>query len=334
MKELQFIEQRRAEWEAWDHWLAMGRLDLRPGNAVPSGRPQVQPITVENLPKRFRALCQDLSLARDRRYSESLLDALHARVLAAHQRIYGAHRPNGAWFRFLLHGLPAQVRAEGRLVWGAAFLFFVPLLATLYVLQGAPDGVYFLLSPETVGDMEEMYSPGAEHLGRPRHADDDVMRLGFYIANNVQIDFQCFAGGLMFGLGSVFFLVYNGLVIGAIAGHLTRIGYIETFWGFVAGHSAPELIGAVLSGAAGLRIGLALIAPGRLRRGAALREAARRAVRLLYGAAGLTFCAAFVEAFWSPLRTVPVELKYAVGVGLWCALLAYFGYAGRERHAA
>jgi uncharacterized membrane protein SpoIIM required for sporulation len=325
MKERQFVHEKREEWEAWERWLADGRIK---GTKSPA-------IDPETLPRRFRTLCQDLSLARDRRYSSYLVDELHARVLAAHQRIYGARQGGGsAWLRFLLHGLPSRVRAEGRLVLVSALLFFVPLLAVLALLQYHPEGVYFLMSPDSVGSFEYMYAPGAEHLGRPREADDNVAAWGFYISNNVRIDFQCFAGGMLFGLGSIFYLVYNGLIIGAVAGHLTHLGYIETFWGFVVGHSSLELIGAVLSGAAGLKLGMALVAPGRLRRVDALQVAGRGAAELVIGAALLTFCAAFVEAFWSPIRSIPVEFKYAIGVTGWLALLAYLLFAGRERRGA
>jgi len=126
----------------------------------------------------------------------------------------------------------------------------------------------------------------------------------------------------------------GGLMIGAIAGHLTELGYIETFWGFVAGHSAFELTGAVLSGAGGLKLGLALIAPGNRSRAAALKENAGVAVRLVYGAAMLTFLAAFIEAFWSPGRDVPFEIKVGVGIFMWLLTWAYLLIAGRQRHAA
>ena len=60
------------------------------------------------------------------------------------------------------------------------------------------------------------------------------------------------AAGLLFGLGSVLFLIFNGLIIGAICGHLTEIGYGQTFWSFVIGHGAFELTAIALAGAAGL----------------------------------------------------------------------------------
>jgi uncharacterized membrane protein SpoIIM required for sporulation len=78
---------------------------------------------------------------------------------------------------------------------------------------------------------------------------------------------------------------------------------------------------------------MAVIRPGARSRKAALVEAARPAVRLMYGAA-LMFCAAaFVEAFWSPLTTVPAEVKIGAGLGGWALLLAYFAFSGRARAA-
>jgi len=227
LKELQFIDRRQSDWQAWDRWLA----------APPKAAADDAGLDLASLPHRFRGLCRDLALARDRQYSAHLVDELHRRVLAAHQRIYGAPPPRGSsvW-EFLGGGFPALVRREWRLVTAAALLFFLPLLLMISVAQAVPEAVYLVLSPEQAGQYQEMYSPEAKHLGRPRSAASEWAMWGHYIANNVRIDFQCFAGGLAFGVGAVFFLLYNGLMIGAVAGHLTQLGHIDTFWGFVAGH--------------------------------------------------------------------------------------------------
>ena len=329
MKETQFITTREPDWTRWDAWLERKR-----------GEPAL-PFAAEELAHRFRELCRDLSLARERNYSSPLVDRLQQRVLRVQQRIYGAQpRKRAAVFEFFLAEFPALVRREWRFVLAAAIMMLAPIGLYVWAAQLWPESVYLVLSPESAAQMESMYGPDAPRPGRMRDASDDFVMLAFYIYNNVRIDFQCFAGGLLFGVGSIFFLVYNGLHIGAVAGHLTRVGYGETFWGFVAGHSSFELLGAVLAGAAGLRIGYALVAPGARTRGDALRAAARSAVYLLYGAAAMTGCAAFVEAFWSPQRALPAVLKYGVGIGLWVAWLLYFAFAGtarpadRERNAA
>jgi uncharacterized membrane protein SpoIIM required for sporulation len=221
------------------------------------------------------------------------------------------------------------VRAEWRLVTAAAILFFGPFLLLIAVLQQFPEFVHYLLAPEQIAQYHQMYDPGNQRLGM-READTNVMMFGFYIWNNIRIGFQTFAGGLLAGVGSVWFLASNAVILGAVAGYLTQVGYSETFWSFVAGHSSLELIAIVLSGAAGLRLGLAVIAPGNRSRTSALVTAAKPAVRTMYGAAMLFLAAAFVEAFWSPLTALPVQVKIAVGIAGWVLLGAYFLLAGRR----
>jgi uncharacterized membrane protein SpoIIM required for sporulation len=200
------------------------------------------------------------------------------------------------------------------------------------VLQAYPDFVHYVLSPRQISSFHEMYDPANRRVGM-READTSMMMFGFYIWNNVRIGFQTFAGGLLVGVGSAWFLGANGFIIGAVAGYLTQVGYSETFWSFVAGHSSLELIAIVLSGAAGFKLGMAIIAPGNRSRKAALMAAARPAVRIMYGAAVLFFAAAFVEAFWSPITEFGFVPKIVAGTCGWAVLLAYFLLAGRS-HAS
>ena len=129
-----------------------------------------------------------------------------------------------------------------------------------------PELILSVVSAETAASFEEMYSPTPTRSAACATATTDWMMFGFYIRNNIGVAFQCFAGGLFAGLGSLFFLAYNGAFGGAVAGYLTERGLSSTFYSFVATHSAFELTAIVLSGAAGLRIGHALLAPGRLTR--------------------------------------------------------------------
>jgi uncharacterized membrane protein SpoIIM required for sporulation len=198
------------------------------------------------------------------------------------------------------------------------------------VLQAFPDFVHYLLDPRQIASFHEMYDPANRRVGM-READTSMMMFGYYIWNNVRIGFQTFAGGLLAGVGSAWFLGSNGVIIGSVAGYLTQVGYTQTFWSFVAGHSSLELLAIVLSGAAGFKLGMAVIAPGNRSRKAALVAAARPAVRIMYGAAIMFFAAAFVEAFWSPVTEVPFHIKIGVGVAGWVLLLAYFLFAGRSR---
>lgn len=330
MKQQLFEERYANEWSEFEAW--HDRRDRK--RKADSQDRAAAAFADAAFPARYRRICQHLALARDRQYSTDVVERLNRLALRGHNLLYGARddRKN-SMLTFLFGGFSRQVRAERRVVLVACLLFFGPFVAMLVLLQWFPDLVYYLMRSSQVETFEEMYSPAASHLGRAREADSSFYMFGIYIWNNIRIGFQMFAGGLLFGIGSVFFLLSNGLLLGTVAGHLTAIGYITPFYSFVAGHSALELTAIMLSGVAGLKLGHALISPGPLTRKAALIAAARSATRIMYGAAGMLFCAAFIEAFWSPLTTVPPPVKYGVGIFMWLAVIVYFVAMGRARAA-
>ena len=188
--------------------------------------------------------------------------------MRGHQQFYRHRSPLGGSVArlYLWPVFRAWSGPNGASSWRAWLLFFGSLLLMGMLVYHFPDLVYGVMGPEQVADMEKMYDPDARRIGRfsERDSGDDWMMFGYYIMNNIGIAFQTFASGLLFGLGSLFFLLFNGLMIGAVAGHLTQIGYGATFWSFVVGHGAFELTAIALAGAAGLKLGWALLAPGRL----------------------------------------------------------------------
>ena len=193
-----------------------------------------------------------------------------------------------------------------------------------------PELILSVVSVEQAASIEEMYSPAADSIGRERSANSDWVMFGYYIRNNIGVAFQCFAGGLFAGVGSLFFLGYNGAFGGAVAGYLTERGLSSTFYSFVATHAAFELTAIVLSGAAGLRVGFALLDPGRLTRAQALVVATRESAVLLYGVTALLLVAAAVEAFWSSATWLPHGVKYGVAAVCWAAMLGYCAFQGRR----
>ncbi len=320
-----FQARYEADWAAFERWLDGIGAGVRSDEAAAT-TPDAHSVA-----HRYRVVCQHLALARDRQYSPGLVARLNALVMRGHQVLYGAHPETGpAVARFFSAGFARAVRARWRPIALAAALFFAPLLLVAGAIQRAPDFVHTVLPQKQILDYQKMYDPANRRPGQ-RGAQDDTLMLGHYIWNNIRIGFQTFAGGMLFGLGTAFFLVSNGVMIGAAAGHLVQIGFGTPFLTFVAGHSALELTGIVLMGGAGLMLGGALIVPGPLTRVAALRAQARAAVPLVYGGGALLALAAFVEAFWSPLTGFPPAVKYAVGGVLWLVLLGYFVFAGRAR---
>lgn len=293
-------------------------------------------ISNADFPALFREVCQHLSLAQSRRYSPYLIERLSFLIDQAHQTFYRQSHVYGdsalgALITFFSQTFPQTVRNESKWLWLSSAVFYLPLILMIVIIQIWPEFVYSIMAPGTVSGMEAMYDPQAEHIGREQGSDSDSKMFGFYVFNNTGIGFRTFATGLLFGVGSIFTLLFNGLYIGAIAGHLTQIGYGSTFWPFVSGHSAMELTAIALSGAAGLKLGFSILIPGRKSRYQSMLDAARISVKIMAGAALMFFMAAFVEAFWSSSQNISANVKYSVGIGMWLLVLSYFTFVGHAQ---
>jgi uncharacterized membrane protein SpoIIM required for sporulation len=279
----------------------------------------------------YRRACEHLALARARSYPAYMIDRLERMTAEAHQLIYHRREFGLARVRrMLLVDFPCAVRTHASYVAVAAATFLLPTLVIALLVYRQPELILSVVDAETAAAFEDMYSPNAASIGRTRTATTDWMMFGYYIRNNVGVAFQCFAGGLFGGLGSLFFLAYNGAFSGALAGYLTERGLSSTFYSFIATHSSLELTAIVLSGAAGLRMGHALLAPGRLTRLQSLVLATRESAVLLYGVTAMLLAAAAVEAFWSSAKWLPAAAKYGVAAVCWMAVLGYFAFQGRR----
>ena len=318
----QFTQRHEAIWQHFERVLDYQSLSWR------HKRKAEKPEALD-LPTTYRQICQHYALANSRMYSPILVERLNRMVVRGHQALYGSRSQFlKSILGFFAGEFPQLVRQEWRVMAVSSALFYVPFFLMILLIQMKPELVFSTLDTEMVRNVEAMYDPSNRILGRERESDTDLEMFGHYIRNNTGIGFQVFAGGMLFGIGTLFFLLFNGVYIGAVAGHLTHLGFIETFWGFVCGHAAFELTAIVISGAAGLKLAMALIAPGRKTRIRALIDNGKIGIKIMYGAATLFIMAAFVEAFWSSM-TLPVSIKYTVAVVLWALVIAYFWRAGR-----
>lgn len=329
MKQQQFEAANAPTWRQYRVLLEQleggAKSDRRSAQLDPRGFPQL-----------YRTICGHYALARTRAYSPGLIADLHDLARRGYPHLY-RRRPRilRAALGFMAEEFPRTLRRHALVVWMGMALLFLPMLAMGVATYVDEEVIYSLMNGAQVSNLEEMYDPANRRPGRShgRQADTDFAMFGFYIMNNVGIGFRSFASGLIFGVGSAVILSFNGLHIGAAAGHLTRLDYGGTFWTFVSGHGPYELTAIAISGAAGLLLGKALLAPGRRTRLAALRANARDAIVLVGGAALMLLLAAIVEAFWSS-SPAPAPVKYGVGLAGWVLVAAYLGLAGRERHGA
>ena len=331
MKQEDFVLQHRSEWVLFERWLnTRSEHSTKKRKSLASND-----ISDYDFPVRYRRLCQQLSIAQQRGYSPLITDKLEDLMQRGHHVLYRPAAPR--WRRvleFFLMEFPCLLRKNYRYFWTSAILFYVPLVGMIVLLHYYPELIHSILPAEQIAEMEKMYDPANKFDSLGRNSGSDLQMFGYYIWNNVSIGFRTFASGFFVGLGSIFVLLFNGISIGAVAGHLTVIGSGEPFWRFVVGHSGPELTAIVIAGAAGLRIGMAIVAPGRKKRVDALVEAGSAGVKLAMGIFAMLVFAAFIEAYWSSIVWVPDIVKYPVGALIWLLIIIWLWRGGRGSNYA
>ena len=313
----QFQNTNEQRWR--ENEQLVNRLDGKGGLTAKEAR---------EVPAKFRKVCQDLGLAGERMYGVALSGRLNSLVMGVFRHL---HRSPDRFqpIRFLTRTFPGAFKHNLPFFWVALALFWVPFFLLLFSGQWGLTWIQSLLGPEGMVQMDGMYGKDANTLehGRGSYGSDFGM-FGHYVMNNCGIGFRMFAGGILYGVGSVFFALFNGLSIGAAAGYVQATGDPMKFWTFVAGHSAFELIGLNIATMSGLRLGWGLIRPGQLTRMAALAKNARESLVLMGGGVILIFMAAFIEGFWSA-HPNPAALKFGVGAFFWVVTIFYL-MSGRK----
>ncbi|MBK9259206.1 MAG: stage II sporulation protein M [Polyangiaceae bacterium] len=282
--------------------------------------------TISRAASLYRALSNDLILCRARATPDlvAYLDSLASR---AHSALYGAEPFRApALLSLLTRDFPVAFRQNIWFFAAASALFLIPCAIGVFAALFVPHAASEILPRSTLDQMADMYSGGFD---AGRNEGVDASMAGFYVYNNVGIAFRCFATGILFGLGSVFFLIYNGLHIGVVAGWVTASGFGHNIGTFMCGHGPFELTAIVIAGAAGLRMGHSLVVTNGRTRIGSLRHAAPDLVRLIAGAAFMLLIAAGVEGFWSP-SAAPAPVKWAASVVFSLLVTAYLAFAGRR----
>ncbi len=314
----------RHERAEWTEFRALLERAQRRGLA------QLPEADVRRFATLYRATSADLARARTYGGSAALLYSLERTVGAGHNLLYQPAERSWRLARgWLARGFPALFRARRAPVLLAAVLFYLPALLVYGYVRADPPRARELIPTEILARAEEGEQRSAAGRGYVDVPEVfmPVMASGI-IANNVQVTFLAFAGGILAGIGTIVLLVVNGVHLGAVAALFGNHGLALHLWSFVLPHGVIELTAICIAGGAGLWLGSALVLPGRQTRSAALVERGREAVSLLLGTTMLLVIAGLIEGFISP-SALPVAVKLSVAAVSAVMLAAYLGFAGR-----
>jgi uncharacterized membrane protein SpoIIM required for sporulation len=310
------MASRQATWSELERLLA--RIE---GNGLRS----FEANEIEALGRAYRQVVSDVAVARRDFPDDELTRWLNGLAARAHLRLYNAPPP--AWRRlgqFFWTDFARRFRAAWPYLTVSAALLLVPAVAAYFGALLDPT-LREALVPAQLRDVmaEGRTWTDLEPTMRPAIAS-------FIFTNNIRVSFLAFAGGVLCGLGTVYVLINNGLLLGAVLGAAQWYGVAPLLWGFISPHAYLELTSIVIAGAAGLMLGGALLRPGLMRRRDTLTEAARRSVELVLGAAPVLVVAGLIEGFVSP-SDLPLALKLALGPLAGVALYALLLTVGRNR---
>lgn len=322
LTERAFAERRQKSWDDLD---TLSRKSSRRGIR------KLDSSDVAALPSLYRDVCADLAAAQAARYSAPLVDYLRGLTASTHTILYGPHaraRSEGGEIRLRhawLVAFPRAVRKRWRAMLFATGLFFIPLAIGVALTLRDPSFAFRIAPEAMLRPLAESYAKGFD---AGRDVGEGTMMAGYYVWNNVGIALRCFALGIFGGIGSAFYLVQNGLSIGAILGYVAAQGSGANIGTFIVGHGSLELGAIVLCGGAGLSLGWSIIAPGDVTRLVSLQRTAREILVIVAGASVMLMMAAGIEAFWSASDT-PRIVKLVVGGSLLFLVLGYILFAGR-----
>lgn len=303
----------RFEHERGSEWSELEQLVERA-----SGRPErLEPGDLRRLGALYRAAAADLAFARRRFPGEPLVRRIEGLVGPARFLVYDVRPERPSLVAFLSRGYWQRVlERPGALLVSAALLLGPALLAAVWALS-EPTAASGLVPDQFANAVE----PGPEGTDLGLSPAEEAAFSSRVLTNNVQVTFLAFAAGIALALGTAAVLVYNGLIVGAIGGLTTEAGNGSFFVELVAAHGVLELSCIVVAGAAGLRMGWALVEPGRRTRVDALVRESRRSVEIVLGTAPWLVLAGVIEGFVS---RGGLAAEPALAVGL-CAGALYWG---------
>jgi uncharacterized membrane protein SpoIIM required for sporulation len=311
-----FVSDRQAGW---------ARLEALARKA--GGRPErLGPDGVRELGTRYRAAAADLALARRRFPTDPVTARLEQLVTLGRQAVYGSRRSRPSLIAFFSRGYWQRVRERPVALAVAAALMFGT--AALAMLWGATDpGAASGVVPTTFIDAAQ--PPQGD---RGLSASQSAAFSTTIFTNNIQVTLLAFASGITAGIGTALSLAFNGLILGAVLGVSIDAGTTGQILRLIVAHGVLELSCIVVAAAAGLRMGWALIDPGRRTRRDALATEARAAVTIAVGTAPWLVVAGLVEGFVSPSGQAPATVA-AIGLGLGALFWTLVVWRGRPTAA-
>ena len=319
MPSARWLNKRRPYWERLTELLAR------------AGRSGVRTLShkeLQELGLLYRQTASDLAAVREDPLEQGLARNLNQLLARAHNSLYAGRKHSSAGIlHFYAQDFPRTFRNTFRFTFAAFLLFLFSGLAGVFLCLHDAAFEKYLLPPsmlETI-DRHKMWTDSV--LSMKPLASSAIM------TNNISVCAFAFASGIFAGIGTIYSLILNGLLIGVIGVACFEGNMSNMLWSFVAPHGVLELPAIFISGGAGLILAKGFLFPGLLTRRESISRAGGQSACLMLGVIPILVVAGLIEGFLSPTKLPPV-LKYSFAAALFTLFAFYLAYAGREQESA
>ncbi len=310
MKESQFIKQSEKKWKNFEEDLKLDRKNP------------------ERTSKLFVQVTDDLAYARTHypnRMVRKYLDGVSQVLLA---QIYKNQRtPWSKFLKFWSVTLPLEVFRARRL-FTISFIIFAAA-----VTLGIVSSIY---EPEfarvILGDSYVEMTEANIEKGDPMAVYKEFNAMNGFASitmNNIRVAFITFVFGVLAAIGSVFVLVYNGIMVGAFQYFFIKEGLFWESFLTIWQHGTIEISAIIIAGAAGLTMGRGLIFTESYSRLQAFKISGQRGLTIFLGTIPLFIIAGFIESFLTRDTGAHPAIRLAVILVSLLFILFYFGWYPR-----
>ena len=321
------ISNQSHQWE---------RLTQLVNHAQHYGLNKLRAEELDELGMLYRQATAALARANSQGRDAEMIEYLNQLVGRAHGLVYGRRsRPPVRLGHLFGAEIPQTFRENWRYVAVAAGVT-VAVAALAYLLVSidyrwstALLGPCF---PDAVEDFAASDKPAGEYFADAAQMLGGANFSAMLMSNNIQVALKAFALGVTLGVGTLYVLIMNGLMLGVFLGIGAHWGRLADLLAVVIPHGSIEIPAILIAAGAGLMMGYALINPGDYSRGDAFRIAAVKAVKLALGTVPIFVVAALIEGLLSPQRAGPLalnEARFLLGGLVFAALALYLGYGDR-----
>ena len=303
-----WIEKRRL------YWTRLERLMEISGR---KGVSALSPGELQELALLYRQTASDLASVREDPTSNHLALYLNQLLGRAHNLIYMGRKASGrGMWTFFKDEYPTIFRETFPDTLAAFVIFLAAAFAGFLMGIADPSFSRHVLGPGMIETIEK-HKMWTDSIVTIKAAASSAI-----LTNNISVALATFALGITAGIGTVYMMLINGLLMGVVSVACWREGMSLSLWSFVAAHGVLELPAIFIAGGAGLGIARGLLFPGSLPRRESLVRAGARSVRLVLGTIPMLLIAGFVEGFVSP-SNLPYSVKFMLAGGLFTLLVLY-----------